>query len=87
VTDDNVHISGDGILNVRVIRDPKTFIGKGIAYIQFATKSIMRVAIENKNGVRFMGRELRIKKAVAPKRLEKKAKGKEERALKVEKIK
>ena len=24
---------GDGILNVRVIRDPKTFIGKGIGYI------------------------------------------------------
>ena len=25
--------SNDGILNVRVVRDPKTFIGKGIAYI------------------------------------------------------
>ena len=47
----------------------------------------MRVAIEKKNGVRFLGRELRIKKAVAPKRLEKKAKGKEERAKKVELIK
>ena len=33
---------GDGILNVRVVRDPKTFIGKGIGYVQFANKDIMR---------------------------------------------
>jgi len=44
----------------------------------------MKVAIESKNGSRFIGRELRIKKAVAPKRLEKKAARKEERAKKVE---
>lgn len=47
----------------------------------------MKVAIESKNGSRFIGRELRIKKAVAPKRLEKKAARKEERAKKVEQIK
>lgn len=47
----------------------------------------MRVAIEQKNGGRFLGRELRIKKAVAPKRLEKKAMRKEERAKKVEQTK
>jgi len=40
----------------------------------------MRVAIEKKNGSRFLGRELRIKKAVAPKRLEKKKLRKEEKA-------
>jgi len=31
--DDNNTIKGDGILNVRVIRDPNTFIGKGIGYV------------------------------------------------------
>lgn len=36
----------DGIVNVRVIRDPKTFIGKGIGYIQFSNKEIMKLAIE-----------------------------------------
>jgi len=32
------------ILNVRVIRDKDTFIGKGIAYIQFSTSSEMKKA-------------------------------------------
>ena len=27
------HIDAEGILNIRVIRDSKTFIGKGIAYV------------------------------------------------------
>ena len=62
----------DGILNVRVVRDPQTFIGKGIAYIQFMNKMLMRLAIEKKNGSEFKGREIRVKKAVAPQRLEKK---------------
>ena len=57
---------GDGILNVRVIRDSFTHLGKGIAYIQFTSKPLMRHAIESLNGKQFMGRELRIKKAVAP---------------------
>ena len=30
---DNLEEGGTGIVNVRIIRDPKTFIGKGIAYI------------------------------------------------------
>lgn len=64
--------SGDGILNVRVVRDKETHLGKGIAYIMFASKPLMRLAIEQKNGKNFMGRELRIKKAVSAVRLEKK---------------
>jgi len=63
---------GDGILNVRVIRDAQTHLGKGIAYIMFTSKPLMRLAIEHKNGYEFMGRELRIKKAVSAIRLEKK---------------
>jgi RNA recognition motif-containing protein len=38
----------------------------------FSTKEDMRKAIEKKNGSKFKGRELRIKKAVEAKRLEKK---------------
>lgn len=73
--------SKDGqITNVRIVRDPKTFVGKGIGYVQFATKEAMREAITNKNGKHFKGRELRVKKAVAPNRLEKKKLRKEERA-------
>lgn len=39
----------------------------------------MRLAIEDKNKSTFMGRELRIKKAVAPDRLEKKARKRDEK--------
>lgn len=39
----------------------------------------MRMALEAKNGKVFKGRELRMKKAVEPRRLEKKAHRKEER--------
>lgn len=67
----------DGILNVRVVRDPVTHIGKGIAYIQFTSKMLMRLAIEKKTGSEFRGRQIRIKKAVAPQRLEKKKMRKE----------
>lgn len=67
------HFSECGeILNVRVVRDSKTFLGKGIGYVQFATKEEMRVAIESKNAAKFKDRRLRIKKAVEPRRLEKK---------------
>lgn len=64
--------AGDGILNVRIIRDKETYLGKGIAYVMFSSKPLMRLAIEQKNGQLFMGRELRIKKAVSAQRLEKK---------------
>ena len=70
---------GDGILNVRVIRDPKTHLGKGIAYVEFISKPLCRLAIDKLNGGRFQGRELRVKKAVEPKRLEKKKVKKEQK--------
>lgn len=66
------------ILNVRIIRDKENFIGKGIGYIQFSTKEEMRKAVDTKSGSLFKGRELRVKKAVEPKRLEKKQKKKRE---------
>ena len=60
------------ILNIRIPRDPKTYIGKGFAYIMFSSKELMKEAIEKTNGSLFKGRELRIKRAIDPKRLEKK---------------
>jgi len=77
----------EGITNIRIVRDAKTFIGKGIAYIQFKDKEVMRKVIEEKNNKNFNGRPLRIKKAVEPRRLEKKKLRKEERAAGREKIK
>jgi RNA recognition motif-containing protein len=77
----------DGILNVRVIRDPVTHIGKGIAYIQFTSKMLMRLAIEKKIGSEFKGRQMRIKKAVAPQRLEKKKMRTEQKIVEKEKAK
>lgn len=77
----------DGILNVRVIRDPVTHIGKGIAYIQFTSKMLMRLAIEKKLGSEFKGRQIRIKKAVAPQRLEKKKMRTEQKVIEKEKAK
>lgn len=40
----------DGIRNVRVVRDKVTHVGKGIAYIQFSSKQLMRLALELKQG-------------------------------------
>jgi nucleolar protein 12 len=64
------------ILNVRLIREPKTFIGKGIGYVMFKSNDEMRIAIEK--GQKFKGRELRLKKATDPKKREKKANRKSE---------
>ena len=83
----SAHAAQDGILNVRVVRDPVTHIGKGIAYIQFTSKMLMRLAIEKKTGSEFKGRQIRIKKAVAPQRLEKKKLRKEAIAVEKEKKK
>ena len=44
---------GDGILNVRVIRDAKTHLGKGIAYVQFISKPLMRLAVDKLHGSKF----------------------------------
>jgi len=68
------------ITNVRLVRDPKTFVGKGIGYVMFTDKESMRKAIDTKNGSKFKGREMRIKKASPPERLDKKKRMKEQRA-------
>lgn len=66
------------IENVRVVRDPKTFLGKGIGYVMFKAKESMQKAIAEKDGQKFKGRELRVKRAVDPKRREKKQKKKQQ---------
>jgi nucleolar protein 12 len=38
------------IENVRLVRDPKTFLGKGIGYIMFKTKEAMQKCIAEKDG-------------------------------------
>jgi len=56
------------IINVRVIRDPKTNIGKGFAYIRFKNDNSIKAALRIKD--KFHGRELRISKAKnSPKKL------------------
>ena len=60
------------ILNVRVVRDKDTFIGKGIAYIQYSNVSEMKKAQESKNNTLFKGRQLRVKRATPTERREKK---------------
>lgn len=75
------HFSECGkIENVRIIRDSKTHLGKGIGYLQFEEKTAMRKAIDDLHEKEFQGRKLRIKKAVEPKRMEKKERKKQERA-------
>lgn len=60
------------IENIRIVRDPKTHLGKGIGYVMFTDKEQMQKALDSKKGLKFKGRELRIKRAVEPKRREKK---------------
>ena len=57
---------------MRLVRDPKTHLGKGIGYVMFATKEEMAKALDEKKEMKFKGRPLRIQRAVAPKRREKK---------------
>jgi len=44
--DSHLPKAGDGIMNVRIVRDKETYLGKGIAYIMFTSKPLMRLAIE-----------------------------------------
>ena len=60
------------ILNVRVIRDKDTFIGKGIAYVQYSNVEAMKKGLETKNDSVFKGRNLRVKRATPAERREKK---------------
>ena len=66
------------IENVRLVRDAKTYMGKGIGYVMFSTKEEMQKALLETKGMNFRGRDLRINRAVEPKRREKKIKRKEE---------
>ena len=67
-------------MNVRLVRDPKTFLGKGIGYVMFSTKEEMRAAIDELHGKKFKDRELRVKMATEPKKRDKKKQRKEEAA-------
>eukprot|EP00742_Colponemidia_sp_Colp-10_P007808 GILJ01008420.1.p1 GENE.GILJ01008420.1~~GILJ01008420.1.p1 ORF type:complete len:447 (-),score=97.61 GILJ01008420.1:216-1556(-) len=69
------------ILNVRVVRDPQTSIGKGIAYLQFEEKDSIAAAVQ-KSKSKIDGRQLRVTRAVEPKRLMKKQMRKQERFTK-----
>ena len=64
------------IENVRLVRDAKTFIGKGIGYVMFSSVEEMQKALKEKKALKFRGRELRVNRAVEPKRREKKLKRK-----------
>ena len=63
------------IKNVRLVRDPKSYIGKGIGFVMFGSEEELRAAIAG--AIKFKGRELRLKKATDPKKREKKANRKE----------
>lgn len=70
--DVRAHFAKFGVIqNVRLVREPKTFIGKGIGFVMFTKEEELRAAI--KEGIKFKGRELRLKKATDPKKREKKA--------------
>lgn len=70
------HFSKFGtIQNVRLVREPKTYIGKGIGFVMFSKQEELRAAIAG--ATKFKGRELRLKKATDPKKREKKANRKE----------
>jgi nucleolar protein 12 len=70
-----VHFSKAGkIESVRVVRDPKTRVGKGIAYVQFENENGVEAALQF-NEQKFpplLPRKLRVVRAKAPKRKEKK---------------
>jgi len=56
-------------------------VGKGFGYVKFENKDCMQQAIDKLNGQKFKGRDLRIKKAVEARRLEKKQRRKNEKAF------
>lgn len=61
-----------GVLNVRLVRDPKTFVGKGIGYVQFESADGMKAVLAAPE-LKYRDRVLRLKRATDPKRREKKA--------------
>jgi len=57
--------------NIRIIRDPQTHIGKGIAYVTFKDMDGFKASLKKTKSL-FKDRELRIKKAAPSERVEKK---------------
>ncbi len=56
------HFQPAGLIkSIRLIRDKDTHIGKGIGYIQFSAKEEMRKAINDFDGSKLKGRDLRVK--------------------------
>jgi nucleolar protein 12 len=75
------HFAAAGTIElVRIIRDPRTLMGKGIGYVKYSTKEEMNKAIETLSGTKLRYRELRVKRAAEPKRVEKKQKKRDEKA-------
>ena len=52
------------IVNVRIIRDSKTGIGKGFCYVNFSKSQSAKMALDLMNGTTLSGRELRVSKSV-----------------------
>lgn len=52
------------IVNVRIVRDPQTGIGKGFCYVNFEKKESVATAIDLLNGTTLANRELRVTKSV-----------------------
>ena len=67
------HFSGSGEIEyVRIIRDNRSQVGKGIAYIKFKTKEGMQEA-RKLDGSIYEGRNIRVKKSTSSSKLEKKS--------------
>lgn len=52
------------VSSVRVIRDPLTGVGKGIAFVKFAERGAVTTAVE-KSGIHLRGRAVRVSRATA----------------------
>lgn len=66
------HIEDCGaVVNVRIVRDRQTSIGKGICFVEFESKDSVGLAIKL-NGYEFQGRKLRVTACFSKAKLEKK---------------
>lgn len=70
---------GGKVADVRVIRDPKTQIGKGFCYVMLQTVEDLKHIMTNPDRPEFQKRDLRIKKATPIERREKKQKKREKK--------
>ena len=53
------------IVNVRIIRDSKTGLGKGFCYVNFKDSKSVATAVDIMNGTTLCGRSLRVSKSVS----------------------